>query len=90
MSQEERWEELQLKSKQQPHLREKTTIAHFFTPLFPYSSYDSFLHFFSEIQTLQGSAVDKLMRNTIVAVRSKELIMVKREGIIAFIWGLST
>lgn len=29
---------------------------------------------FSEIQTLQGSAVDKLMRNTIVAVRSKELI----------------
>lgn len=41
--------------------------------------------FFLKIQTLQGSAVDKLMRNTIVAVRSKELIMVKYEGIIAFI-----
>lgn len=45
----------------------------------------SYTFFFSEIQTLQGSAVDKLMRNTIVAVRSKELIMVKWEGIIAFI-----
>ena len=41
------------------------------------------------MQTLQGSAVDNLMRNTIVAVRSKELIVVKCEEIIAFIWGLS-
>lgn len=40
---------------------------------------------FFEIQTLQGSAVDKLMRNTIVAVKSKELITVKCEEIIAFI-----
>ena len=46
-------------------------------------------NFFFKMQTLQGSAVDKLMRNTIVAVRSKELIMVKCEEIIAFIWGLS-
>lgn len=46
-------------------------------------------NFFFKIQTLQGSAVDKLMRNTIVAVRSKELIMVKCEEIIAFIYGLS-
>lgn len=72
--------------KQPPYLQEKTTIAHFFTSLFSYSSYDSLLQlFFLKIQTLQGSAVDKLMRNTIVAVRSKELIMVKCEGIIAFI-----
>lgn len=42
-------------------------------------------NFFLKIQTLQGSAVDKLMRNTIVAVRSKELIVVKCEEIIAFI-----
>lgn len=71
--------------KQHPYLQEKATIAHFFTSLFSYSGYDSFLQFFLKIQTLQGSAVDKLMRNTIVAVRSKELIMVKCEGIIAFI-----
>ena len=44
---------------------------------------------FFKMQTLQGSAVDNLMRNTIVAVRSKELIVVKCEEIIAFIWGLS-
>lgn len=48
-----------------------------------------FLTIIFKMQTLQGSAVDKLMRNTIVAVRSKELIVVKCEEIIAFIWGLS-
>jgi hypothetical protein len=48
----------------------------------------SYIFFFKD-RILQESAVDKLMRNTIVAVRSKEQIVAKCEEIIAFISGLS-